>query len=103
MPSIDDNDCISFGPKQTACPSWPVRVQGMQGLWRYVKSFPFPNQDHVEVIGPYFPNNPDRNGGRSRIVRLDTIKYAGKSAKPIDVQHVESQAISQQAQRAQRR
>jgi hypothetical protein len=103
MTAIDDNGCIEFGPRSKACPSWPVRVQGMQGLWRYVHQFPWPNQDHVEVIGPYFPNNPSRSGGRSRIVLLDKLKYAGKNAKPIDVRSVETEAISLQAQRAQRR
>lgn len=101
MTSIDDNDCIIFTPKQTTCPAWPVRVSGMQGLWRYVG--PLEDLQHVEVIGPYFPNNPDRNGGRSRIVKLATIKYAGKNAKPVDVISVETQAISSEAQRARRR
>jgi len=104
MPSITDNSCIEFGPRSTACPSWPVRVQGMQGLWRYVG---ITKQDedttYVEVIGPYFPNNPARNGGRSRIINLDLIKYAGRSAKPVDVISVATTAISHEAQRARRR
>jgi hypothetical protein len=110
MTAIDDNGCIEFGPKSKACPSWPVRVQGMQGLWRYLGPLAQAIDmnrgaivTHVEVIGPYFPNNPARNGGRSRIVSLDQIKYAGKNAKPIDVISVETQAISSEAQRARRR
>lgn len=104
MTAIDDNGCIEFGPRSKACPSWPVRVQGTQGLWRYIGQLSSAsNGDKVEVIGPYFPNNPSRNGGRSRIVSIDTIKYAGKSAKPVDVISVETQAISQEAQRARRR
>jgi hypothetical protein len=57
----------------------------------------------VEVIGPYFPGNPSRNGGRSRVFYLDKLKYAGKNAKPIDVLHVETTAISDEAKRARRR
>lgn len=104
MTAIDDNGCIEFGPRSKACPSWPVRVQGMQGLWRYVGQLQSANSGNmVEVIGPYFPNNPSRSGGRSRIVSLDKLKYAGKNAKPIDVRSVETEAISLQAKRAQRR
>lgn len=112
MTAIDDNGCLEFGPRSKACPKWPVRVQGMQGLWRYVGPviqkapkgiFDSSAVTKIEVIGPYFPNNPSRSGGRSRIVSIDTIKYAGKSAKPIDVLSVETQAISQEAQRARRR
>lgn len=100
MNAIDDIGCIEFGSRSKACPKWPVRIQGMQGLWRYVGTV---NNTKAEVIGPYFPNNPSRNGGRSRIVSIDTIKYAGKLAKPIDVKSVETEAISQEAQRARRR
>jgi hypothetical protein len=34
--TIDENGCIVFSPRSKACPSWPVRIAGMQGLWRYV-------------------------------------------------------------------
>jgi hypothetical protein len=107
--TIDENGCIVFSPRSKACPSWPVRIAGMQGLWRYVS--PLPRKIHftitgnendpqmVEVIGPYFPNNPDRNGGRSRIFPINKVKYAGKLAKPVDVLNVETTAISQRAQR----
>jgi hypothetical protein len=100
---IDENGCIIFGPRTKACPSWPVRVAGMQGLWRFVKQMPWPNLDYVEVIGPYFPNNSTRNGGRSRLINIDNIRYAGKNAKPIDVINVEAQALSNEAKRARRR
>jgi hypothetical protein len=110
MQSIDDNGCIEFGPRSKACPSWPVRIQGMQGLWRYLG--PLAQEidmskgaiiTHVEVIGPYFPNNPERSGGRSRLVPLEKTKYAGKLAKPIDVRSIETEAISSEAKRARRR
>lgn len=110
MTSIDDNGCIEFGPRSKTCPLWPVRVQGMQGLWRYLGPLAQTIDmskgaivTHAEVVGPYFPSNPSRNGGRSRIVSLDRLKYAGKNAKPIDVRSVETEAISLQAQRARRR
>jgi hypothetical protein len=99
--AIDENGCLVFGPRSRTCPSWPVRIVGMQGLWRYVGVIPnYDNVDTwVEVIGPYFPSNPSRNGGRSRIFKIDRLKYAGKIAKPIDVLNVETTAISQRAQR----
>lgn len=99
---IDDNDCVVFTPKQKACPSWPVRVQGMQGLWRYIgpaDGDPFIGTNIVEVIGPYFPSNPERNGGRSRVFSADKLKYAGKSAKPVDVRDIGMEDISLRAQR----
>jgi hypothetical protein len=72
----------------------------MQGLWRYIGPL---NSESVEVIGPYFPGNPSRNGGRSRIFKIEQIKYAGKSAKPVDVLNVETTALSNDAKRARRR
>jgi hypothetical protein len=63
---------------------------GLEYLWRYFRR---------SWIGPFFPSNPSRNGGRSRIVNIDKLKYAGKHAKPVDVLNVESTAISQRAQR----
>jgi hypothetical protein len=100
--TIDENGCIVFSPRSKACPSWPVRIAGMQGLWRYIGVVPDSNtldEVFVEVIGPYFPNNPERNGGRSRIFPINKVKYAGKLAKPVDVLNVETTAISQRAQR----
>ena len=97
-----ENECIVFGPRSKTCPGWPVRILGMQGLWRYVGPIPnFNNLDNtwVEVIGPYFPSSPSRNGGRSRIFNIDKLKYAGRSARPIDVLNVETTAISKRAQR----
>lgn len=102
MTTIDENGCLVFGPKSKTCPSWPVRVAGLQGLWRYVGIVPDSNtlnQVFVEVIGPYFPGNPSRNGGRSRIFPIDKLKYAGKTAKPVDVISVETTALSRRAQR----
>jgi|ERR1700754_358858 len=96
MTVINENNCLVFSARSKACPSWPVRVIGMQGLWRYTGPV---NQENVEVIGPYFPSNPSRNGGRSRILKIDQIKYAGKLAKPVDVLNVEATAISKRAQR----
>ena len=106
MPVIDSNDCIEFGPRSRTCPKWPVRVVGQQGLWRYVgpaDGDPYIGSNLIEVIGPYFPNNPERNGGRSRVFSVDKVKYAGKNAKPIDVLHVQTVAISDEAKRARRR
>ena len=106
MPVIDDNDCIEFGPKSRACVGWPVRIAGMQGLWRYTGvAVGYANGEsaYVDVVGPYFPNNPERNGGRSRIIKTELVRYAGKQAKPIDVLHVETTAISDEAKRARRR
>ncbi len=106
MPHVDDKGCLVFGPRSQTCPKWPVRVTGFQGLWRYVGIVPDSNTFHdifVEVIGPYFPGNPSRNGGRSRIININRLKYAGKNAKPVDVISVETHAISLDAQRAQRR
>lgn len=100
MTTIDENNCLVFGPRSKACPSWPVRVAGMQGLWRYIGPL---NQETVEVIGPYFPGNPSRNGGRSRLLNIEQIKFAGKLAKPVDVLSVETTAISLEAKRALRR
>lgn len=100
MPTMDEKNCLVFGPRTKACPSWPVRITDMQGLWRYVGPL---NSERVEVIGPYFPANPSRNGGRSRIFHIDHIKYAGKSAKPVDVQSAETMALSIEAKRARRR
>lgn len=88
-----------FASNSITCPGWPVRIQAAQGLWRYTGQ----TGKYIEVIGPYFPNNPDRNGGRSRIVKLEDLKYAGKNAKPIDVTHVQTTAISDEAKRARRR
>lgn len=99
MNQIDEDGCIVFSPRAKACPKWPVRIKGVQGLWRYVGIV---TNTKAEVIGPYFPNNPTRNGGRSRIVSIDTIKYAGKTAKPIDVISVETQALSTEAKRHRR-
>jgi hypothetical protein len=99
-PVLNDDDCIEFGPRQSACKGWPVRVSYQQGLWRYAAVI---DDDHVEVIGPYFPGNPSRNGGRSRIFHLSKLKYAGKSAKPLDVLDVQATAISNDAKRARRR
>lgn len=96
MTYLETDGCLQFTPRQTTCPSWPVRIAGMQGLWRFVGPI---NETHVEVIGPYFPGNPARNGGRSRIVSLDKLKYAGKRSKPIDVRDVETEAVSKRAQR----
>jgi len=96
IPYLETDGCLQFSPKITICPSWPVRVVGKQGLWRYVGPV---NGTTVEVIGPFFPLNPDRNGGRSRIVNIEQVKYAGKNAKPVDVLNVEATAISQRAQR----
>lgn len=96
MNSFDENNCIVFSPRTKACPSWPVKIAGMQGLWRYIGPV---TSETVEVIGPYFPGNPSRNGGRSRILKLSQLKYAGKIAKPIDVTNVETTAISKRAQR----
>lgn len=110
MNKIDEDSCIVFSPRAKACPSWPVRIAGMQGLWRYLgplaQSIDMQKGaiiTHVEVIGPYFPGNSSRNGGRSRIVNIDNLKYAGKHAKPIDVMSVETQALSAEAKRARRR
>jgi hypothetical protein len=102
---VDDKGCLVFGPRSLTCPPWPVRVTGFQGLWRYVGVIPNHNNidTWVEVIGPYFPGNPSRNGGRSRIININRLKYAGKNAKPVDVISVETHAISLDAQRAQRR
>jgi len=96
---IDEKGCLVFGPRSRTCPSWPVRVIGFQGLWRYIGPAV---QDadgtihYVEVIGPYFPSNPSRNGGRSRIFNISKLKYAGKLAKPVDVISVETRALSNQ-------
>lgn len=100
MTVINDENCLEFSPRSKSCPSWPVRVAGMQGLWRYIGPL---NLETVEVVGPYFPGNPSRNGGRSRIFKIDQIKYAGKSAKPVDVLNVEATALSNEAKRARRR
>jgi hypothetical protein len=100
LTTINESNCLEFTARLKACPSWPVRIAGMQGLWRYVGPL---NSESVEVIGPYFPNNPDRNGGRSRIFKVNQIKYAGKSAKPVDVLNVASTALSDEAKRARRR
>lgn len=102
MASIDDKGCVVFTPRQITCPSWPIRVAGMQGLWRYLGPLDM-EKTHVEVIGPFFPNNPDRNGGRSRLIKIENLRYAGKTAKPIDVQNVEATALSNEAKRARRR
>ena len=99
---IDSDDCIVFGPRSVTCPGWPVRIEGMQGLWRYVgvaQGDPYAQMAVVEVIGPFFPSNPSRNGGRSRIFSYDKLRYAGKKAKPADVRNVQSEAISEQAKR----
>ena len=106
MTEINEDRCIVFTPRQITCPKWPVRIAGMQGLWRYVGVVPDSNtfnEVFVEVVGPYFPSNSSRNGGRSRIVAIGILKYAGKLAKPIDVISVETQALSEQAKRATRR
>lgn len=100
MPTIDENNCVVFSSRSKACLQWPVRIAGMQGLWRYVGPL---NSQTVEVIGPYFPGNPSRNGGRSRIFNINNLRYAGKSARPVDVLNVEATALSNQAKRAQRR
>lgn len=103
---FNEEDCLVFEDEKTiVCPRWPVRIAGTQGLWRYVQ--PIGDWDsgwfHAEVIGPYFPGNPSRNGGRSRIVPVANIRYAGKSAKPVDVMSVETQTVSEEAKRARRR
>jgi hypothetical protein len=100
LTTINEDNCLEFTSRSKACPSWPVRIAGMQGLWRYIGPL---NSESVEVIGPYFPGNPARNGGRSRIFKIEQIKYAGKSAKPVDVLNVETTALSNDAKRARRR
>jgi len=112
-PYVDDEGSIVFSAKAKAAISWPVRIAGMQGLWRYVGPLPRKveftisgmeaEDQRVEVIGPYFPGNSARNGGRSRIMSINHLKYAGKSAKPVDVISVETQALSNEAKRARRR
>jgi hypothetical protein len=104
MAEIDEDDCIVFAFNQKTCPSWPIRVTGQQGLWRYVK--PIETEEgwtHVDVIGPFFPGSPSRAVGHSRILHLDTIKYAGKTARPVDVLHPETIAISNNAKNHSRR
>jgi hypothetical protein len=104
-PYFETDDCLHLSVRQVICPQWPIRIEGMQGLWRYIQ--PIGDYDsgwaHFEAIGPYFPSNPSRNGGRSRIFRVDKAKYPGKRFKPVDVADLEARAISQDAQRARRR
>lgn len=100
MPKLNEENCMEFTPRQIACPGWPVRVANQQGLWRYIGPI---NPETVEVIGPYFPGSPHRNGGRSRLLNIEQIKYAGKTARPVDVISVEATALSQEAKRAKRR
>lgn len=106
MPTFDSDGCVEFGPRSKTCPKWPVRVVGQQGLWRYVGIVPDSNtwnEVFVEVIGPFFPGNSSRNGGRSRILNINKLKYAGRNAKPVDVLSVEATALSLEAKRARRR
>lgn len=104
-PYFSPDDCLHLTSRQCICPKWPVKIAGTQGLWRYIK--PVGDYDsawaHVEVIGPYFPNSPHRNGGRSRIFSVDKVKYPGKRYKPIDVIDVEAHAISENAKRGRRK
>lgn len=102
MAVIGDDDCVVFTPRLKAPLRWPVRIANQQGLWRYVGPLKNTSKKYVEVIGPYFPGNPSRNGGRSRIVHVDDLKYAGKHAKPVDVISVETTAISNQAKQTRR-
>ncbi len=104
MVEIDEDDCLVFGPRQITCPRWPVRVIGQQGLWRYVG--PVETKEgwtHADVIGPFFPGSPSRAVGHSRILDIDTLKWAGKTAKPVDVIHPETIAVSLGAQNHGRR
>jgi hypothetical protein len=101
---IDEDDCIVFTIARIVCPQWPVKVAGQQGLWRYVG--PIETKDgwtHAEVIGPMFPGAASRSGGRSRILNIEELRYAGRNAKPVDVQHQETIAISNSAKHGGRR
>lgn len=104
-PYFEENDCLHLNPRHCICVGDPVKVEGMQGLWRYIR--PVGDYDsgwaHIEVVGPYFPRNPSRNGGRSRIFLIDKVKYPGKRFKPIDVHDIDAKAASTNAKRAQRR
>lgn len=97
-PHFDEADCIYLSSKHIICPGDPIRIDGMQGLWRYIK--PIGNSS-FEAIGPYFPNNPSRNGGRSRIFNVDKAKYP-RRAKRIDVTDFDITAISEEAKRHKR-
>lgn len=98
-PYFDEADCVYLSSKQIICPGDPIRIDGTQGLWRYIK--PISNFS-FEAIGPYFPNNPSRNGGRSRIFNMDKAKYPGRKAKRIDVTDFNITAISEEAKRHKR-
>lgn len=95
-----DEDNVVFRKDQVVEPGGPLRIEGRQGLWRYVARV----GAYVEVVGPYFPTNPSRNGERQRIFPIEQLKYPGKKIKPIDVAPSAGvTAISEEAKRGRRR
>lgn len=99
-PYFDPDDRIVFRANQKAALGDPVRINGRQGLWRYTSRA----GAYVEVVGPYFPTNPSRNGERQRIFPIEELRYPGKKFKSIDVSpSPQVTAINQEAQRVRRK
>jgi ribosomal protein S16 len=100
VPFFDDDDRIVFRANQRAAIGDPVRIEGRQGLWRYTARA----GAYIEVVGPYFPNSPSRNGERQRIFAIDTARYPGKKITARDVApSPQVTAMSEQAQRGRRK
>lgn len=93
-PWFDIDDAVVFGKNKVVTFGEPLRIDGRQGLWRYIAR----TGAYVEVVGPYFPTNPSRNGERTRIFPVDQLKYPGNKFKAIDVAPSPTvTAISEQA------
>ncbi len=99
MPYFSEDDAVVFRKDQVVSFGGPLRIEGRQGLWRYVARV----GAYVEVVGPFFPASPHRNAERQRIFPIDQLKYPGKKFKPVDVAaNPRATAISEEAKRGKR-
>lgn len=96
-PYFDDDDSVVFRTNQIVPFGSPVRIEGRQGLWRYVARA----GAYIEVVGPYFPTK--QSNERSRIFPITDAKYPGRKFKPSDVAaSPEVKALSEGAKRGKR-
>lgn len=76
----DEVRCLQLEGKKT-CPGDPVRIEGRQGLWRFIAIRPGPIEEMVEVVGPF------KGAGSQEIARffgISKVKRA-RGATRLDV------------------
>lgn len=97
-PYFNEDDHVVFTKSQVVPFGGPLRIDGRQGLWRYVARA----GAYVEVVGPYFPAR--RGSERQRIFPVDQLKYPGRKFKAADVAPSAGvTAISEEAKRGRRK